>query len=647
MIATTNEHYSEIIKGDRTIYTQIINTTKDVTYGDGITTATVNIQGFSSDNVLLGDVCSNELVFTVDNTVDTPLLNDVLKPIQTIGNEAYGDEIIQVGVFNVTSVKHVDGGKLYSITAYDNVYKLNKELTLSNATTFNTLSLINAIETQCGVTVKDKTSYNVNFNDKMISDLGGSVDGDNIVGINASALLGYIACYFGKSVRATNTGSLEFYWWYDSGRVIDRDEQVFGQLRCDKRNYITLEQIAVEKRYDETDSEGEVSEKTVTYKVNRDDVVGEPRYIMNLTHSQFTQERLNTFKTLMNSITYLEGSVKFGGDPTIEVGDIVGFINADNETDYFLISNYNLILTGMSGTITSSGDVSNISFGGSISNAIANMKVQMKETSSAVNSMNAKVGKVDEKIAGKMSIVDYCSAKDTTKIDGANIYAKSVSADKINARGLTVVNEDNVTTLDIDENGNVEMMGEINAKSGTIGGFTIGEDSIYSQFEVLTSIWNMILSVGELAFMNSDEAKSMVFRQDGISGDGITIENRKGTMYLLSEVAQFVINDLLINSNVTFAENKVIKLKTLTSSQVTITSGSAYTFEIPIGVSNINVIGIPQLYIENGTGGNGESWINIYKTRTTASTVNVTVRNTYTGSCKVRCVCEIAYITIA
>lgn len=436
-----------------------------------------------------------------------------------------------------------------------------------------------------------------------------------------------IALLCGKNAIITRSEEIELISTVSTGFSIDGNN--YETFKLNSKNIQKISKITTTVY----DDEGEETELYVGDDTGaRIDI--EPGIIEDLTN-------LNLVYTASGlPRTYQGYECSMQGFPHLDVGDYISVETVDGYTYNIIVINHNFTFNGGMRSECSAEaieEVNSVSSNNSATEAIKNIS----------KGINRWTGEIEKGMSEKMSIVDYCSSNDTTKIDGSNLYTGTVSADKLNVRGLSVVNGDNITTLKIDQNGNVEMLGEINAESGTIGGFTIGEDSIYSNFEVSDSIWSMILHPSELSFMNSDEAKSVVYRQNGIVGDDIVIENRKGTMYLLSEDAQIGVNNLLITSNTTFVEGKTFKFKTLTSSQVTITSGSAYTFEIPIGVSNINVIGIPQLYIENGTGGNGESWINIYKTRTTASTVNVTVRNTYTGSCKVRCVCEIAYITIA
>lgn len=154
------------------------------------------------------------------------------------------------------------------------------------------------------------------------------------------------------------------------------------------------------------------------------------------------------------------------------------------------------------------------------------------------------VDELDRKLVDiDLKIADWASDNDTTMIDGAKIYTGTVSADKINARGLNINNQ-----FIVDNYGNVTFSGNLSGASGSFSGSVTSGGSTQ----------NSTLSSGILSFSTSRGANLNIYAQGDEAGLYFTSPSNYSGSITFGSIGDIYINNddtLYLNSSCYFSDS--------------------------------------------------------------------------------------------
>lgn len=167
----------------------------------------------SGDELTIGSVCAACVEMVVQTPPNTFRSDDVftLYKVDDAGNRT------QIGIFNVFEPEE-KGDHLYKVTAYDNVIKLDKDLTerireVLASNHLNPFELSRMVCEECGVVLGDYPLYDAELHAIIQPTLpSGSITGRK--------LLQWIAEMLGYFCVADSNGELAFRWYVDKTNII-------------------------------------------------------------------------------------------------------------------------------------------------------------------------------------------------------------------------------------------------------------------------------------------------------------------------------------------------------------------------------------------------------------------------------------------
>lgn len=264
-----------------------------------VTSLKITKAGASQQKLLPGEFCKAQC--KMETTV------------QVIGNFTISctvsgaNDVIVIGMFWVNSCEYDDGKKRYKVVAYDVPPWFE---TTCNASTQSVSDLLNEMENSSGMQITNKNLITLTAIDSIEEDT------------TWMKLLGLLAGQQGYSVR-TNAGNLELYKYtavdysvpvsriYETGMNLNKDDTVIGY-----------------------------------YLVNEQYTVGSGAYGIRYRNMYITsQEQTEAMADYVN-LTYTPMHVKFTGDPSLQLGDIIEVETVDGQTHTCLVMDMDITIDG-------------------------------------------------------------------------------------------------------------------------------------------------------------------------------------------------------------------------------------------------------------------------------------------------------------
>lgn len=271
------------------------------------------------DTLTIGGICSNSIKIDMFDPGNIPFEGGSLEAF--IGIQLASDiEWVPMGSFFISEITRNNDYEV-SLEGYDGISLLNDEYTPRIEYPAMLETVVLDITNQCGLTLKQQV-----FEEIMI---------ENPMDVTCKEMLGYMASLMGMNARMNRFSELEFYW-YESGQYVIPLESQY-QLGFKKTNSaLTISSLT------SGDEENVMS-------------VGSG-YGITFANPYMTQERLESLFEKINGFTYTPATLKWRGDPSLEVCDILHVQESTKDMSQILIMEHTLSFDGgMSSTIESNG----------------------------------------------------------------------------------------------------------------------------------------------------------------------------------------------------------------------------------------------------------------------------------------------------
>lgn len=391
-------------------------------------------------------------------------------------------EYIPQGIFNIDKVEKTD--YTVKVTAYDNMIKFETAYSekYDNPTlkqVIQQLQDITGVEFDSSVTIP---SYTLN----------------KLSGYTCREILGYVASLMGGNAYITREGKLTIvtpvevdytvtsnnYWDYD----LEDNTYKIGMLTCQNK----LKNDAV----DESDDYEAIEEKNTISAGS----LGTDNMELTFVNPWMTETILNTVYNKLKSFSFLGYSMKWQGDLSLDVGNIINVIDKHGVTRKALIFsdklNYNGGLTQESGakgqtkssnqfsTVDSPTELDRIS----VKVLLAEKAIIQKANITDLTAVSAKVGTLDASIA----------TINTALINKANI-------DDLNATNANVTN--------------------LNAQYANLSNAIINKADIADLNATNANISNLKATVADISTLVSGNLTSANIHSLVLTADKVTVQN--------------------------------------------------------------------------------------------------------------------------
>ena len=268
----------------------------------------------SESNISLGEAISNVIELKIYKT-DISLSGAVIKPYISFD----GNEYCPLGIFYASEINK---DKVYiDITAYDKMALLNEKYEPAISLPNNTANVLADIASQYNFSLK---SFSV-FEDNVISSIECTV----------REMLGYLAGLNGANAKFNRDGKLDFIFYSDSGVSLSDEVFLDGQTDAAENEYTISAVIS---------GEGENEYKS-----------GNGKGII-FANPFVNQTIIDKIKNKILPFSYMASSVKYRGNPAIEIGDIITVIDTDSNSYKIPVMSQEFEFNGgLSATIESYG----------------------------------------------------------------------------------------------------------------------------------------------------------------------------------------------------------------------------------------------------------------------------------------------------
>lgn len=268
----------------------------------------------SESNISLGEAISNVIELKIYKT-DISLSGAVIKPYISFD----GNEYCPLGIFYASEINK---DKVYiDITAYDKMALLNEKYEPAISLPNNTANVLADIASQYDFSLK---SFSV-FEDNVIS----------CIECTVREMLGYLAGLNGANAKFNRDGKLDFIFYSDSGVSLSDEVFLDGQTDAAENEYIISAVIS---------GEGENEYKS-----------GNGKGII-FANPFVNQTIIDKIKDKILPFSYMASSVKYRGNPAIEIGDIVTVKDVDGNSYKIPVMSQEFEFNGgLSATIESYG----------------------------------------------------------------------------------------------------------------------------------------------------------------------------------------------------------------------------------------------------------------------------------------------------
>ena len=319
MITTTQAYKDKILSDHREMKMKVIFNGRQEIDGHYLKNVTIHEVSNGLDTLTIGGICSNSIKIDMFDPGNIPFEGGSLEAF--IGIQLASDiEWVPMGSFFISEITRNNDYEV-SLEGYDGISLLNDEYTPRIEYPAMLETVVLDITNQCGLTLKQQV-----FEEIMI---------ENPMDVTCKEMLGYMASLMGMNARMNRFSGLEFYW-YESGQYVIPLESQY-QLGFKKTNSaLTISSLT------SGDEENVMS-------------VGSG-YGITFANPYMTQERLESLFEKINGFPYTPATLKWRGDPSLEVCDILHVQESTKDMSQILIMEHTLSFDGgMSSTIESNG----------------------------------------------------------------------------------------------------------------------------------------------------------------------------------------------------------------------------------------------------------------------------------------------------
>lgn len=319
MITTTQIYNEKILSDHREMRMKVIFNGHQEIDGHYLKNVTIHEVSNGEDSLTLGSVCSHSIKIDMFDPGD--ILYDEGYVEVFIGLVlAQGIEWVPMGTFYVSSVARHNEYEV-SLGGYDGVVLLNNDYVPSIDFPATLYDVVLDIANQCHLTLKDQV-----YEDIVI---------EKAYEVTCKEMLSYMASLMGKNARMNRFHELEFFWYHDSSYVLPLELQY--ELGFQKINIPIVISSLTSGDEDHVITVGS-------------------GYGMTFVNPYMTQERLDSIFENINGFTYTLATLKWRGDPCLEVLDILSVQDATDHLSKILIMDNTISFDGgMSSSIECKG----------------------------------------------------------------------------------------------------------------------------------------------------------------------------------------------------------------------------------------------------------------------------------------------------
>lgn len=266
------------------------------------------------ETLTIGSLCTNSINIQMYNPQNIPFINSSVEVF--IGMKINKDiEWINMGTFFISEI-HKENDYEVTLEGYDISTLLNADYLPQIDYPAPLKSVVEDICQQCHITLKKDV-----YDDFII---------DTPQEVSCKDMICYMAALMGKNVRINRENQLEFFWYQDNDYCID-DSMIFIDQYKNTNSLLTISSLT-------SGTEENVMNCGSGYGIT----------FMN---PYMTQERLEKLFPLFNGLTYQPCELKWRGDPSLEVSDILKV----KEQNILIMENTIVFDGGMSSTIECRG----------------------------------------------------------------------------------------------------------------------------------------------------------------------------------------------------------------------------------------------------------------------------------------------------
>lgn len=345
-----------------------------------------------------------------------------------------------MGVFFVSSYATVDDFGTSELTAYDSMAFLDMAYTPSVTMPATLSAVVTDISTITGLAVETTIFPNRTIDN--IYDNGG-----NIVVQTIRDTLAYVAGLMGANAVMSRDGKIEFRKFTTQSITIGTAVQYLSEFSRQQTTGYTFGKLV------SGTEEAQITSGTTGHAIS---------YV----NPFMTQAILDAIRTDVLPITVMTGTIRYRGDPQLDVGDIVTVTDSDNTSWSFLISENKISVEGgMSATISCNG--------------MTDEQVTLTQVgNTALKNLIREQATVAVKYISADNITAGTIGADVIfggTINGSQINAGTVNADRLNASSMSAVyaNVDLLNTTMVGGEAIVTSTGYIN--NATITDLTVNK----------------------------------------------------------------------------------------------------------------------------------------------------------------------------
>lgn len=347
MIETSNEYLSSVENHIRDIITRIYFNGSETPLVEELITATVNEIGQSTDLLIIGDLCTNmaTVKFTMPST-PIALENGYFRLEHgVLVNGEY--EYVNMGTYYISEIETVEGSNQYTVKGYDRSTRLNVDYVPSVSAPCTVEDIVKDICTQRNIVLDSTYVFP-------------RISIPNIYEGTCKDTIKYMAGLMGMNAKIDRNDNLTFYWYGKAYLSLATTSAlnfaVLDDMELDTEadTYIINRDIQYMRGFVKTTEEDITINSLTSGSTDNVLVSGSGRGLM-FDNPYMTQEILDALMQQVKGFTYTPATISYRGNPALEIGDVVAVEDRDGSVKYCLVSEHELTLTGMKGTITSKG----------------------------------------------------------------------------------------------------------------------------------------------------------------------------------------------------------------------------------------------------------------------------------------------------
>lgn len=293
MITTTKSYKDMILSDERIMKMKIIINDHQEIDGHYLKNVTIHEVSNGLDTLTIGSICTNSIKVTLFDPGHIPYENGSIEAF--IGLELTdGIEWVPMGTFIISEVTR-DNVHEVTLEGYDLSSSLNKDYMPGITYPALLKDVIGDIAMQCNIELKDDIFDVVLINEPME--------------VSCKEMLSYMSSLMGKNARINRHNELEFFWYQDNEYFVSLKSQYEQGLKK-KNSLLTISSL----------TSGD-EENTLTCGSGQG---------ISFANPYMTHEILDSLYLRINGFSYTPCSLKWRGDPSIEVIDILTVEDTQN-----------------------------------------------------------------------------------------------------------------------------------------------------------------------------------------------------------------------------------------------------------------------------------------------------------------------------